>query len=78
VIWVTQGLESLAKKGMPSCAAITDAAMGERAECVMLNKEPHLVDAVRALDDNLRRVEAHQHKRSARLGRLRLSGVVPT
>jgi pyruvate kinase len=77
VIWATQVLESLAKKGMPSRAEITDAAMGERAECVMLNKGPHLVDAVRALDDILHRMEAHQHKKSARLRRLRLSAVVP-
>jgi pyruvate kinase len=38
VIWATQVLESLAKDGLPSQAEITDAAMSERAECVMLNK----------------------------------------
>jgi pyruvate kinase len=38
VIWATEVLKSLAKKGQPSRAEITDAAMGERAECVMLNK----------------------------------------
>jgi pyruvate kinase len=37
VIWATQVLESLAKNGIPSRSEITDAAMGERAECVMLN-----------------------------------------
>ena len=31
---------NLAKTGTPSRAEITDAAMGERAECVMLNKGP--------------------------------------
>ena len=41
VIWATQVLETLAKEGMPSRAEITDAAMGHRAECVMLNKGPH-------------------------------------
>jgi hypothetical protein len=40
VIWATQVLETLAKTGLPSRAEITDAAMGERAECVMLNKGP--------------------------------------
>jgi pyruvate kinase len=75
VIWATQVLESLAKKGAPSRAEITDAAMGERAECVMLNKGPHLVEAVRALDDILRRMEAHQSKKSARLRRLHLSAM---
>ncbi|HVO22500.1 MAG TPA: pyruvate kinase [Candidatus Margulisiibacteriota bacterium] len=76
VIWATQVLENLAKKGVPSRAEITDAAMGERAECVMLNKGPHLVDAVRVLDDILCRMEAHQSKKSARLRRLRLSAMI--
>ena len=73
VIWATQVLEGLAKKGVPSRAEITDAAMGERAECVMLNKGPHLLQAVRVLDDILHRMEAHQTKKSARLRSLRLS-----
>jgi pyruvate kinase len=73
VIWATQVLESLAKTGMPSRAEITDAAMGERAECVMLNKGPYLVEAVRTLDDILRRMEAHQSKKTPRLRSLRLS-----
>lgn len=41
VIWATQVLESLAEKGIPSRSEITDAALGERAECVMLNKGPY-------------------------------------
>ncbi len=73
VIWATQVLESLAKKGQPSRAEITDAAMGERAECVMLNKGPHIVAAVRALDDILRRMQDHQSKKSSRLRPLHLS-----
>ncbi|HVN63620.1 MAG TPA: pyruvate kinase [Candidatus Binataceae bacterium] len=75
VIWATQVLESMAKKGQPSRAEITDAAMGERAECVMLNKGPHIVAAVTALDDILRRMQDHQSKKSARLRRLRLGMV---
>jgi pyruvate kinase len=73
VIWATQVLESLAKLGMPSRAEITDAAMAERAECVMLNKGPYVVDAVRALDDILRRMEAHQAKKRPTLRRLGLA-----
>jgi hypothetical protein len=46
VIWATQVLERLVKKGTPSRAEMTDAAMGERAECVMLNKGPYLAEAV--------------------------------
>ena len=63
VVWATQVLETLAKTGMPSRAEITDAAMGERAECVMLNKGPHIVDAMRTLSDILRRMQAHQSKK---------------
>lgn len=64
VIWATQVLERLAKRGQPSRAEITDAAMSQRAECVMLNKGPYLVEACRALDDILRRMAAHQDKKS--------------
>ena len=50
MIWATQVLETLAKTGQPSRAEITDAAASQRAECVMLNKGPHIVDAIRAQD----------------------------
>jgi pyruvate kinase len=70
VVWATQVLETLAKTGLPSRAEITDAAMGERAECVMLNKGPHLCDAVGALDDILQRMQDHQVKKSAQLRKL--------
>ncbi len=73
VIWATQVLESLAKKGMPSRAEITDAAMGHRAECVMLNKGPHVLRAIRALDDILRRMQSHQTKKVATLRELHLA-----
>jgi pyruvate kinase len=63
VVWATQVLETLAKTGRPSRAEITDAAMGERAECVMLNKGPHILDAMRMLDDILRRMQDHQSKK---------------
>ncbi|TSA48667.1 MAG: pyruvate kinase, partial [Nitrosomonadales bacterium] len=70
VIWATQVLEGLAKNGKPSRAEITDAAMGERAECVMLNKGPHIIEAIRALDDILHRMQGHQKKKHALLRRL--------
>jgi pyruvate kinase len=71
VVWATQVLETLAKTGLPSRAEITDAAMGERAECVMLNKGPHLCDAVGALDDILERMQEHQVKKTAMLRKLK-------
>ncbi len=67
VVWATQVLESLAKKGKPTRSEVTDAAMAERAECVMLNKGPFIVRAMRALDDILGRMEAHQDKKRSEL-----------
>jgi len=77
VIWATQVLETLAKEGRPSRAEITDAAMGLRAECVMLNKGPYVLSAVRALDDILRRMHAHQAKKRSMLRALRLAHKLP-
>jgi pyruvate kinase len=67
VIWATQVLETLVKTGIPSRAEITDAAMGERAECVMLNKGPFIIEAVSILDDVLTRMQAHQSKKACQL-----------
>jgi pyruvate kinase len=73
VIWATQVLEKLAKKGLPSRAEITDAAMGVRAECVMLNKGPYILDAVSTLDDILERMQSHQKKKHSMLRRLQVA-----
>jgi len=72
VIWATQVLESLAKDGLPSRAEITDAAMSHRAECVMLNKGPYVMEAVHVLDDILRRMHGHQEKKRSMLRELQL------
>jgi pyruvate kinase len=63
VIWATQVLEGLAKTGMPSRAEISDAGLGVRAECVMLNKGPFISDAIKTLDNILRRMAGHQDKK---------------
>lgn len=79
VIWATQVLETLAKTGLPSRAEITDAAMGQRAECVMLNKGAHILEAIRTLNDILGRMQTHQTKKRPLLRALRawtLSGDV--
>ena len=73
VVWATQVLESLAKNGIPSRSEITDAAMGERAECVMLNKGPYIVTAVRILDDILRRMRTHHEKKRSMLRKLHVA-----
>lgn len=75
VIWATQVLESLTKKGAPSRAEVTDAAMSGRAECVMLNKGPHVVQAVRFLDNVLKRMQDHQQKKRAMLRKLGVSSM---
>jgi pyruvate kinase len=71
VIWATQVLESLAKTGLPSRAEISDAGLGVRAECVMLNKGPFITDAIRTLDDILKRMAGHQAKKRPLLRALR-------
>lgn len=73
VIWATQVLEQLSKKGVYSRAEITDAAMSERAECVMLNKGPYIVEAVETLDNVLRRMQAHQEKKRSMMRPLKLA-----
>lgn len=73
VIWATQVLENMVKTGIPSRAEITDAAMSERAECVMLNKGPYIVAAVHSLVDILDRMQQHQHKKAPQLKSLNIA-----
>lgn len=75
VIWATQVLENLTKKGIPSRAEVTDAAMAARAECVMLNKGPHIVEAVRFLAGIHQRMKFHQEKKMAMLRKLSISEI---
>ena len=63
VIWATQVLEGLAKRGHVSRAEISDAAMSQAAECVMLNKGPYIIEAVRMLDNILQRMQGHHRKK---------------
>ncbi len=77
VIWATQVLETLAKEGLPSRAEITDAAMGHRSECVMLNKGPYVLSAVQVLNDILRRMQSHQMKKQSMLRELQLAHSFP-
>jgi pyruvate kinase len=78
VTWATQVLETLAKTGIPSRAEVTDAAMGVRAECVMLNKGEHILDAVRFLDHVLHRMQAHHLKKRSMLRGLAVAQVSHT
>jgi len=69
-VWATQVLENLTKKGVPSRAEITDAAMAQRAECVMLNKGAYIQKAVKMLDKILRRMQRFQKKKETMLPKL--------
>jgi len=70
VIWATQVLDTMARTGQPSRAEITDAAMSERAECVMLNKGPYIAEAIDTLDSILTRMHDHQDKKRSLLRQL--------
>jgi len=71
VVWATQVLNRFVRKGTPARAEITDAAMAERAECVMLNRGAFQVEAVAVLNDVLARMSAHQAKKTSRLRALK-------
>jgi pyruvate kinase len=73
VIWATQVLEGLAKSGLPTRSEVTDAAMGQRAECIMLNKGDHIIEATKALDEILLRMQDHQTKKRSLLRRLSIA-----
>jgi pyruvate kinase len=75
VIWATQVLETAARKGFPSRAEVTDAAVSERAECVMLNKGPYVLQAVKTLQDILSRMQSHQRKKTPLLRKLKSFGL---
>lgn len=75
VIWATQVLEAETKKGLPTRAEITDAAMSQRADCVMLNKGPNILGAIHMLDKILRKMQRHQNKKTAKLARLSISEI---
>ena len=65
VMWATQVLEQEAKKGLPSRAEITDAAQSQRADCVMLNKGPHILAAIRTLDSILRGMQTLRFRKTS-------------
>lgn len=67
VIWATQVLDTLARTGLPSRAEVTDAAMGRRAEAVMLNKGPFIVEAIEVLASILDRMGGHVEKKRSLL-----------
>jgi pyruvate kinase len=49
VIWATSILNHMNKKGTPLRAELTDAFMGLRADCIMMNKGPYISNSVKFL-----------------------------
>ncbi len=70
VVWATQVLDGLLHDGLATRAEATDAAMGQRADCVMLNKGPHLPEAAAFLAGVLSRMDRHQSKKAPHLAPL--------
>lgn len=70
VVWATQVLDGYVRDGVASRAEMTDAAMAQRAECVMLNKGPYLAEGVAFLRDVLARMDRHRSKKFARFASL--------
>jgi pyruvate kinase len=68
VVWATQVLDQFVKEGVSNRAETTDAAMAQRAECVMLNKGPYLCEGIAFLRDVLIRMDRHHVKKFERLG----------
>ena len=77
VIWATQVLEGKTKLGLPSRAEITDAAMAQRADCVMLGKGSHINEAITMLDNIISRMQEHQDKKTPMLRKLGVSEIEP-
>lgn len=72
IVWATQVLETMAKKGRPSRAEITDAASAEQAECVMLNKGPHVFAVIKILDEILSSMQDYHEKKAPMLPPLKM------
>ena len=73
VIWATQVLDNLAKTGVATRAEVSDASLSAQAECVMLNKGPFIVDAVRTLRNILIKMEGHTRKKKSALRALKVA-----
>ncbi|MDR3680043.1 MAG: pyruvate kinase [Flavipsychrobacter sp.] len=63
VIWATQVLETQIKNGIATRAEISDVVKSVRAECVMLNKGAHILEAIKTVKDIDKRMAAHEDKK---------------
>ena len=58
-------METMVKKGIISRPEFSDAAMGSRADCIMVNKGNYILHALHTLNDILVRMQAHQRKKQS-------------
>ncbi|WP_299520241.1 pyruvate kinase [Winogradskyella sp.] len=73
VVWATQVLENFAKKGIPSRSEITDATNSIKAESVMLNKGPYILEVLKLLNVILSDMESLHEKNETMLPKLQNS-----
>ncbi|MDQ0508217.1 pyruvate kinase [Peptoniphilus ivorii] len=64
VIWATEVLANLIKRGIPTRAEITDVAEGASAECIMLNKGKYLPQGVEMVRRILEKQKYHKLKKT--------------
>ncbi|MDA0196707.1 MAG: pyruvate kinase [Bacteroidetes bacterium] len=74
VVWATEVLASLAKSGAPSRSEITDTVNSLKADCVMLNKGPFIIETIQFLDRILSRMENFQFKNTPMLPKMEKLG----
>jgi len=72
VIYATQILEGKMKNNLPSRAEVIDAANAQRADCVMLNKGPFVVDTIVSIKNILKTVHGIFHKNKQLLSNCKL------
>ncbi len=68
VIYATQILEGQMKNNLPSRSEVTDAALAQRADCVMLNKGPYVLDALTTIQHILQLAHTLYQKNRQLLG----------
>lgn len=62
VIYATQILEGKMKTNLATRSEVTDAALAQRADCIMLNKGPYVLDTLIVLKHILRQVHTQFQK----------------
>ena len=70
-VLATQVLESLTKSGVPTRSEITDAALAQRAECIMLNKGEYIEKTMGVLNSILKKLQKNGCRNNVQLPKLK-------